>query len=48
MMNLELLFWAFVRVAIHFLQVAVDHARTTMKNHFRKDYSSIMLSTMIR
>lgn len=41
MMNLELLFWAFrTNGDSTFYQVAVDHARTTMKNHFRKDYSS--------
>ena len=41
MMNLELLFWAFRMSGDSiFYQVAVDHARTTMKNHFRKDYSS--------
>ena len=41
MMNLELLFWAFrTNGDSIFYQVAVDHARTTMKNHFRKDYSS--------
>ncbi len=41
MMNLELLFWAFRTSGDSiFYQVAVDHARTTMKNHFRKDYSS--------
>ena len=40
MMNLELLFWAFRMSGDSiFYQVAVDHARTTMKNHFRKDYS---------
>ena len=40
-MNLELLFWAFrTNGDSIFYQVAVDHARTTMKNHFRKDYSS--------
>lgn len=41
MMNLELLFWAFRTSGDSlFYNVAVNHARTTMKNHFRKDYSS--------
>ena len=41
MMNLELLFWAFRTSGDSlFYDVAVNHARTTMKNHFRKDYSS--------
>lgn len=41
MMNLELLFWAFRASGDSlFYDVAVNHARTTMKNHFRKDYSS--------
>ena len=41
MMNLELLFWAFrTNGDSTFYQVAVDHARTTMKNHIRKAYSS--------
>lgn len=41
MMNLELLFWAFH--ATHdstFWHVAVTHANTTLKNHFRSDNSS--------
>lgn len=41
MMNLELLFWAFRTSGDSlFYNVAVNHARTTMKNHFRDDYSS--------
>ena len=41
MMNLELLFWAFRTSGDSlFYNVAVNHARTTMKNHYRKDYSS--------
>lgn len=41
MMNLELLFWA----AKHsgdstYYKVAINHADNTMKNHFRKDFSS--------
>lgn len=41
MMNLELLFWAFKESNDSlFYHVAVDHANTTMKNHFRADYSS--------
>ena len=41
MMNLELLFWA-TRVSgdSSFYKIAVTHANTTMKNHFRSDYSS--------
>jgi len=41
MMNLELLFFA-TRVTgdSSFYKIAVSHARTTMKNHFRPDYSS--------
>lgn len=41
MMNLELLFWA-TRVTgdSSFYKIAVAHANTTMKNHFRPDYSS--------
>jgi unsaturated chondroitin disaccharide hydrolase len=41
MMNLELLFWA-TRVSgdSSFYKIAVTHANTTMKNHFRDDYSS--------
>lgn len=40
MMNLELLFWATRENGDStFYNIAVSHARTTMKNHFRKDYS---------
>lgn len=41
MMNLELLFWA-TRVSgdSSFYKIAVTHANTTIKNHFRPDYSS--------
>jgi hypothetical protein len=41
MMNLELLFWA-TRVSgdSSFYKIAVTHANTTIKNHFRSDYSS--------
>lgn len=41
MMNLELLFWA-TRVTgdSSFYKIAVTHANTTLKNHFRNDYSS--------
>lgn len=41
MMNLELLFWAFNESKDSiFYDVAVNHARTTIKNHFREDYST--------
>ncbi len=41
MMNLELLFWATRATGdSSFYQIAVTHANTTMKNHFRPDYSS--------
>ena len=41
MMNLELLFWATkVSGDSSFYNIAVTHANTTMKNHFRPDYSS--------
>lgn len=41
MMNLELLFWAFeASQDSTYYHIAVNHARTTMKNHFREDYSS--------
>ena len=41
MMNLELLFWATkVSGDSSFYKIAVTHANTTMKNHFRSDYSS--------
>jgi unsaturated chondroitin disaccharide hydrolase len=41
MMNLELLFWATHATGdSSFYKIAVTHANTTMKNHFRADYSS--------
>ncbi|MEO5682490.1 MAG: glycoside hydrolase family 88 protein [Chitinophagaceae bacterium] len=41
MMNLELLFWATkVSGDSSFYNIAVTHANTTIKNHFRPDYSS--------
>lgn len=41
MMNLELLFWAFKHTQdSSFYRIAVSHANTTMKNHFRPDFSS--------
>lgn len=41
MMNLELLLWAYKQTnRKEFYDIAVSHARTTMKNHFRDDYSS--------
>lgn len=41
MMNLELLFWATqVTGDSTFYKIAVTHANTTIKNHFRPDYSS--------
>ena len=41
MMNLELLFWAFKESGDStFYDIAVNHANTTMKNHFRPDYST--------
>lgn len=41
MMNLELLFWASKHSGDKtFYNIAVNHANTTMKNHFRADYSS--------
>lgn len=41
MMNLELLFWATKATGdSSFYRIAVTHANTTMKNHFRDDYSS--------
>lgn len=41
MMNLELLFWATkVTGDSSFYKIAITHANTTMKNHFRSDYSS--------
>lgn len=40
MMNLELLFWATQQTGDSvYYNIAVSHAKTTMKNHFRKDYS---------
>lgn len=41
MMNLELLFWAFKESGDSiFYDIAVNHARTTIKNHFRADHSA--------
>jgi len=41
MMNLELLFWATAYSGdSSFYKIAVTHANTSMKNHFRPDYSS--------
>lgn len=41
MMNLELLFWAFNQTKDStYYNIAVNHAETTLKNHFRSDYSS--------
>lgn len=41
MMNLELLFWASKETGNPmYYDIAVKHALTTMKNHFRDDYSS--------
>jgi unsaturated chondroitin disaccharide hydrolase len=41
MMNLELLMWAFRKTGdSSFYKIAVTHADTTIKNHFRKDYST--------
>jgi len=41
MMNLELLLWAtHVTGDTSFAHIAVTHANTTMRNHFRPDYSS--------
>lgn len=41
MMNLELLFWAFRESGDStFYNIAVNHANTTMQNHFRSDYST--------
>ncbi len=41
MMNLELLFWAFneTKDSVYY-NVAVSHAKKTLENHFREDYSS--------
>jgi len=42
MMNLELLFWASGETGDPvFREIAFNHAVTTMKNHFRPDYSSV-------
>jgi unsaturated chondroitin disaccharide hydrolase len=41
MMNLELLFWATKQTGdSSFYKIAVTHANTTMKNHYRANYSS--------
>jgi unsaturated chondroitin disaccharide hydrolase len=41
MMNLELLFWATKHSGdSSFYRIAVTHANTTMKNHYRPDFSS--------
>ena len=41
MMNLELLFWAFQETGDSlYYKVAISHADHTLKNHYRKDYSS--------
>jgi hypothetical protein len=41
MMNLDLLFWATkISGDSSFYKIAVTHANTTIKNHFRPDYSS--------
>ena len=41
MLNLELLFWAAKETGDSaYYKVAVSHAETTLKNHFREDYSS--------
>jgi rhamnogalacturonyl hydrolase YesR len=41
MMNLELLMWAFRKSGdSSFYHIAVSHADTTIKNHYRSDYSS--------
>lgn len=41
MMNLELLMWAFKNSGDStFYQIAVSHADTTIKNHFREDFST--------
>ena len=40
-MNLEMLFWATQETGDSiYWKIAVNHANTTMKNHFRPDYSS--------
>ncbi|MFZ4726537.1 MAG: glycoside hydrolase family 88 protein, partial [Paludibacter sp.] len=44
MMNLEMLFWASkLSKDSKYREVAVNHANSTIKNHFRKDYSSYHL-----
>lgn len=41
MMNLELLFWASRESGdVMYKNIAISHANTTMKHHFRPDYSS--------
>jgi len=41
MLNLELLFWASEATGDSlYYDIAVNHANTTLKNHFRSDYSS--------
>lgn len=41
MLNLEILFWATsVTGDSSYYKIAVNHAKTTAKNHFRNDYSS--------
>lgn len=41
MMNLELLFWAFRESGDSvYYNIAVEHAETTLRNHFRDDFSS--------
>jgi unsaturated chondroitin disaccharide hydrolase len=41
MMNLEMLFWATRMTGDStYAKIAITHANTTMKNHFRSDYSS--------
>lgn len=41
MMNLELLYWAFkeTKDSVYY-RIATNHARTTLKNHFRDNFSS--------
>jgi unsaturated chondroitin disaccharide hydrolase len=42
MMNLELLFWATEKTGDPiYREIAIQHALTTKKNHFRSDYSSV-------
>jgi len=44
MMNLELLMWATKTTGdSSYAKIAISHANTTMKNHFRPDYSSYHL-----